>query len=221
MGPVQRRGRPAGEGVLGTRHELDGGRYIGTGSSDITRDPDTGWINLGTYRVQAHDRNTATIYISPGKHGDIIRRKYWAQGRACPVAVVCGSEPMLWTAGPINLPVGSGEYEYVGGFRNEGVKVVRGKTTTLPSVLSDRMRLHPGDAALRADAAGPGEGPQAIEGGLGDAVGDGATGATKPRCGGDVYDRSFAARLHMRRDRSRRLKRAQRIDREDAYEILG
>lgn len=30
-------------------HELDGGRYIGTACAVITRDPDTGWINAGTY----------------------------------------------------------------------------------------------------------------------------------------------------------------------------
>jgi UbiD family decarboxylase len=28
--------------------ELDGGRYIGTGSVNITRDPEEGWTNLGT-----------------------------------------------------------------------------------------------------------------------------------------------------------------------------
>ncbi|TME60324.1 MAG: UbiD family decarboxylase, partial [Chloroflexi bacterium] len=27
-------------------HEFDGGRYLGTGSFDITRDPDEGWVNL-------------------------------------------------------------------------------------------------------------------------------------------------------------------------------
>src|SRR5204863_484570 len=32
-------------------HEHDGGRYIGTGSVDITRDPEEGWVNLGCYRV--------------------------------------------------------------------------------------------------------------------------------------------------------------------------
>ena len=36
-------------------HEPDGGRYIGTGSFNITRDPDDGWINCGTYRVMIHD----------------------------------------------------------------------------------------------------------------------------------------------------------------------
>ena len=37
-------------------HDQDGGRYIGTGSYNVTRDPDTGWINIGTYRVMIHDR---------------------------------------------------------------------------------------------------------------------------------------------------------------------
>ena len=33
-------------------HEDDGGRYIGTACGVVTRDPDTGRINVGTYRVQ-------------------------------------------------------------------------------------------------------------------------------------------------------------------------
>jgi UbiD family decarboxylase len=56
-------------------HEDDGGRYIGTGSFNVTRDPDEGWINCGTYRVMIHDRNTVGFYISPGKHGRIQRDK--------------------------------------------------------------------------------------------------------------------------------------------------
>ena len=52
-------------------HNLDGGRYIGTGDIVIQEDPEEHWTNLGTYRVQVHDKNTATIYISPGKHGAI------------------------------------------------------------------------------------------------------------------------------------------------------
>ena len=39
-------------------HEHDGGYYIGTGCMVIMKDPDTGWINYGAYRVQSH--GTAT-----------------------------------------------------------------------------------------------------------------------------------------------------------------
>jgi 4-hydroxy-3-polyprenylbenzoate decarboxylase len=31
-------------------HELDGDRFIGTCIA-VTRDPDEGWLNLGTYRA--------------------------------------------------------------------------------------------------------------------------------------------------------------------------
>ena len=34
-------------------HEHDGGYYIGTGCMVIMKDPDTGWINYGAYRVQS------------------------------------------------------------------------------------------------------------------------------------------------------------------------
>ena len=30
----------------------DGGRYFGTAHFFVTKDPDTGWVNLGTYRAQ-------------------------------------------------------------------------------------------------------------------------------------------------------------------------
>ena len=36
-------------------HDKDGGRYIGTGSYNVTRDPDCDWINIGTYRVMIHN----------------------------------------------------------------------------------------------------------------------------------------------------------------------
>ena len=45
-------------------HEDDGGRYIGTGSFNVTRDPDEGWINCGTYRVMIHDEKRGLLYLA-------------------------------------------------------------------------------------------------------------------------------------------------------------
>ena len=113
-------------------HELDGGRYIGTGDVVIQRDPDEGWVNLGTYRVQAHDRNTATIHIVKGHHGDLIQKKYWDKGQAAPAVVLCGVDPLLYYIGSAPLPWGVAEYEYAGGFRNKPIEVVEGEFTDLP-----------------------------------------------------------------------------------------
>ncbi len=114
-------------------HELDGGRYIGTGDMVVLKDPDEGWTNLGTYRVMIHDKTQANIHISAGRHGDIIRKKYWDRGLGCPAAVVCGSEPAIWGVSTSDqAPVGVSEYEYTGWLRGRPIEVVRGKTVDLP-----------------------------------------------------------------------------------------
>lgn len=113
-------------------HHLDGGRYIGTGDVVIQKDPDEGWTNLGTYRVQVHDKTTATIHIVKGRHGDLIRQKYWAKGLSCPVAVVCGGDPQLFSIASSTLcPVGLSEYDYVGWLKGRAIEVVKGKTVDL------------------------------------------------------------------------------------------
>ena len=113
-------------------NEFDGGRYIGTGNLVITRDPDEGWVNLGTYRVQIHEKNIATIYMSPGRHGDIMRRKYWAKGKSCPAIVTCGQEPMLFAPAHLSIPWGMSEYDYTGWMKGEPVEVTKGVITDLP-----------------------------------------------------------------------------------------
>lgn len=122
-------------------HELDGGRYIGTGDMTITRDPDTGWVNLGTYRVQVHDRNVATVYISPGKDGDLIRRKYWSRGKACPAAICLGQEPLVAGVSTVQIPFGISEYDYAGGMRGAPVEVIKGEVTGLPIPASAEIVL--------------------------------------------------------------------------------
>ncbi len=112
-------------------HAKDGGRYIGTGCAVITRDPDDGCLNLGTYRVQIHDKNIATIYMSPGRHGKNMRNKYWERGQNCPAAVVVGMEPILYMGAHSDVPKGMSEYDYTGGFRKKPVEVTRGVSTDL------------------------------------------------------------------------------------------
>jgi len=114
-------------------HEGDGGRYIGTGNIVIMRDPDNGEINLGTYRVSVHDRNTAGIFIAMAHTGNIIARKYWAKGEACPVAVACGQDPILLLGGSGRLTIGRrNEYELAGHFRGAPIEVIREEFTGLP-----------------------------------------------------------------------------------------
>src|SRR5215831_5980025 len=113
-------------------HEHDGGYYIGTGDMVIMRDPDTGWINYGAYRVQAQARNVATVMCSKGKHGDLIRRRYHERGEPCPIAVVCGMHPALFMIAGLEIPYGKNEFEAAGGLIGEAVEVIAGPRTSLP-----------------------------------------------------------------------------------------
>ena len=96
-------------------HREDGGRYLGTADAVITKDPDAGWVNLGTARVQVLDEQRVSLYVSPGKQTRLIAQKYWDQGRACPVALVCGIDPVLFAVAGVGLPWGMSEYDFAGG----------------------------------------------------------------------------------------------------------
>lgn len=111
---------------------LDGGRYIGTGDTVIARDPDDGWVNVSTQRIQIHDKSTATIFSEPGKHLDIIRKKYWKKGQSCPIAITCGGHPIFVFAGGLAIAWGTSEYDWLGWWRKEPVEVITGPTTGLP-----------------------------------------------------------------------------------------
>jgi len=113
-------------------HKPDGGRYIGTGSFNITRDPDDGWINCGTYRVMIHDEKSLGFYISPGKHGRQMRDKYLARNEPMPVAIVAGGDPLTFLMTCSEVPQGVCELEIVGGIRGAPVEVIKGPVTGLP-----------------------------------------------------------------------------------------
>lgn len=112
-------------------HELDGGRYIGTGDAVITRDPDTGEVNLGAYRVQVHDRKNAGLFVVPGHHGRVHYEKYHSKGKPCPIAVSLGHHPLVFRVACIEIPPGA-EYGYIGAVAESPVKVIKEEVTGLP-----------------------------------------------------------------------------------------
>jgi UbiD family decarboxylase len=116
-------------------HELDGAPYIGTGHTVIQQDPETGVVNVGTYRGQLHDPRTTGIFFTlPTKDGSVIMHKYWERSKACPVAISYGPEPLLFLSGCSSngIPAGTPEYEYTGFLAGEPVPVIRGNVTGLP-----------------------------------------------------------------------------------------
>ena len=110
----------------------DGGRYIGTWVYLISKDPDTGWVNLGTYRMQLHDKNRIGTNFIGGKHANLMLKQYKEMGKKMPAAVVIGSDPMLFLVASTLLPYQTNEYDIAGLLRGEPVEVIESDLTGLP-----------------------------------------------------------------------------------------
>ena len=113
-------------------HKKDGGPFLGSGVAVITKDLETGKINVGSYRAQLYDRSTVGFNAEKGKHGAAHRDGYFAKQERMPVVLVFGPDPLLYLLAGSEIPTGISELEYEGAIRGEPIDVVRGKYTGLP-----------------------------------------------------------------------------------------
>ncbi len=113
-------------------HPGDGGRYFGTFHGTVTRDPETGWNNVGLYRHVIHDKRTLGIYWSSGaKHAWEMYRKYQKMAKPMPVAIVIGQDPVNVMAAFAPAESGVSEWDVAGGLRKSPVRLVQCKTNDL------------------------------------------------------------------------------------------
>jgi 4-hydroxy-3-polyprenylbenzoate decarboxylase len=136
-------------------HEKDGGRYIGTGTFSITRDPEENWLNAGAYRAQVHSKNTVGLVMAAGHHGAQHFEKYKKRGEKMPVAMVLGGDPLSFFYGGIEVAYGTFELDVVGGIRGKPMKLVKGKVTGLPFPANAEIVLEGYVDPARTEIEGP------------------------------------------------------------------
>jgi len=122
-------------------HAHDGGNYLGTGCIVMTKDPDSGRINFGSYRLMVQDEKSITLHISSAHHGAINIRKYQDRGEPAPVAVSLGHHPLYLIVASMGIPYGISEFEYLGAIAGKSVPVVRGEMTGLPIPAASEFAL--------------------------------------------------------------------------------
>ena len=111
---------------------LDGGMYLGTADAVITQDPETGRINVGTYRMMIKGPREIGVYTSPGKDGGNDRDKWWKMGKPAPIAAAYGIDPLLFLVGAMSLPKTESEYEYYSGIKGSPIELFNSELTGLP-----------------------------------------------------------------------------------------
>jgi len=109
----------------------DVGPYT-TASNFVTRDPDSGSLNVGNYRGQIKGPDRMGVYINPQNNGGNNWRKYREDnGRDMEVALVIGGPPALTFTAGAKLPYGVEEYAVAGSLIGEPIELVACKTVDL------------------------------------------------------------------------------------------
>jgi 4-hydroxy-3-polyprenylbenzoate decarboxylase len=119
----------------------DGGRYIGTFHGAISKDPDTGWENMGMYRQVIHDRNSTSMSVAQGQHIWMHWRKYRPKGQNMPMAIAIGCDQTMPAVSAAPVPDGVDEWDIMGALRQEPVELVRCETVDLRVPASSEIVL--------------------------------------------------------------------------------
>lgn len=109
----------------------DGERFV-TMPVVITRDPETGEINAGTYRMMYLEKNKTCMHWLPKKHGNIHCQKAEKMGQDLPVVVAVGCDPALQLSGCFPLLYPMDEFLMTGLLRGQGIKVAKADLSDLP-----------------------------------------------------------------------------------------
>ena len=108
----------------------DPGPYI-TAGCVISKDPDTGVRNVGTYRLQIKGPGKMGLFVAPGHHMLAHVAKNESAGRPTPFAVAIGPEPTVSLCSVASLPPGVDELTVAGGLSGRPVPVVKCRTVDL------------------------------------------------------------------------------------------
>ena len=112
-----------------THREGDAGPYL-TSAVTIAKDPETGAIGMGIYRIQVRGRTEVALNIQNPPLSDFLR-KAEAMGVELEVAMVVGMDPLMFLASVSPVPPGADRYEIAGGLSGKAVQLVPCRTIDL------------------------------------------------------------------------------------------
>ncbi|HYJ44555.1 MAG TPA: UbiD family decarboxylase [Xanthobacteraceae bacterium] len=113
---------------------FDAAPYL-TATLCVTKDPDSGVRNMGTYRaaLKASDRLVVRMVAreATGAGGYLHWLKYRERGEKMPIAVVVGCAPIVMFTGPQKLAIDMDEMAVAGGAAGAPIRMVRRRTLDL------------------------------------------------------------------------------------------
>ena len=112
---------------------FDSAPYL-TATLCVTRDPESGIQNMGTYRaaLKATDRLVVRMVARVGGAGGWVHwLKYRERKQMMPIAIVLGASPVVFFTGPQKLPVDMDEMAVAGGLGGAAIRMAKCVTIDL------------------------------------------------------------------------------------------
>src|SRR5260221_5306514 len=112
---------------------FDSAPYL-TATLCVTRDPESGVQNMGTYRagLKATDRLGVRMVARPGGAGGYLHwLKYNQRKEKMPIAIVVGCAPVVCFTGPQKLAIDMDEMAVAGGLAGEPIRMVKAVSVDL------------------------------------------------------------------------------------------
>ncbi len=106
---------------------FDSAPYL-TATLCVTRDPESGIQNMGTYRaaLKATDRLVVRMVARVGGAGGWVHwMKYRERKQMMPIAIVLGAAPVVFFTGPQKLPVDMDEMAVAGGLGGAAIRMAK------------------------------------------------------------------------------------------------
>ena len=109
---------------------FDAGPYT-SASHWVTKDPETGIRNIGTYRGMVKSSSRLGLNAGAEQHISQHWRKWQKLGKPMPAAVIIGAPPNVSYASVVKIPYGVDEYAVASALAGEPLPLVKAKTVDL------------------------------------------------------------------------------------------
>ena len=129
---------------------LDAGRYITSGVC-LARDPESGAVNSGIYRIMVKGKDRVTLSVDPGDDLARILTGARERGESVDVAIVVGGHPAIAVASQAKIPIEIDSLAVTGALLGTPIRVHDAVTVNLPVpadadvVIEGRVRTTPGE----------------------------------------------------------------------------
>lgn len=143
-----------GQLPIGVHSRDDAGRYL-TSAVTVVRDPVTGNLNAGIYRIMITGRNTLTMNAAPDHDLGRVIRAAAQEGRPVEILLVLGHHPAFAIGSQLKFPPEVDAYAAASALLGEPLAVAPARTVDLPVPAAAELVLE-----ARIDTANwVGEGP--------------------------------------------------------------